>query len=66
MWKTLCLLILAAGWAAVFIVAGTIGHAGRAGGQFHWVRVAAMDSHGHVYAGEVETGKRVQEFVPVN
>jgi len=43
-----------------------IGHAGRVGGQFHWVHIAAMDSHGNLYAGEVETGKRVQKFVPVN
>lgn len=43
-----------------------IGHAGRNGGQFHWLHIAAMDSHGNLYTGEVETGKRVQKFVPVN
>jgi Lactonase, 7-bladed beta-propeller len=43
-----------------------IGHAGHAGGQFHWVHVAAVDSRGNLYTGEVESGKRIQKFVPVN
>ena len=47
-------------------VVNKIGHAGRAGGQFHWLHIAAMDSHGNLYTGEVETGKRVQKFVPAN
>ena len=47
-------------------VVGKIGHAGHAGGQFHYLHVATMDSHGNLYTGEVESGKRVQKFVPVN
>ena len=47
-------------------VVNKIGHAGRAGGQFHWLHIAAMDSHGNLYTGEVETGKRIQKFVPAN
>jgi hypothetical protein len=47
-------------------VAGRFGGMGHSGGLFHWLHVATMDSHGNVYAGEVETGKRVQKFVPVN
>jgi hypothetical protein len=44
---------------------GKIGHAGHAGGQFHWLHVATTDSHGNVYTGEVDSGKRIQKFVPV-
>jgi hypothetical protein len=47
-------------------VAGKIGHAGHQGGQFHYLHVATTDSHGSLYTGEVESGKRVQKFVPVN
>ena len=46
-------------------VAGKIGHMGRAGGQFHWVHIAVTDSRGNVYTGEVETGKRIQKFIPL-
>jgi hypothetical protein len=46
-------------------VVGKIGHAGHNGGQFHWLHVAAMDSHGNLYTGEVDSGKRVQKFAPV-
>src|ERR1700730_9857788 len=42
-----------------------IGHHGPAGGQFHFVHVATMDSKGNLYTGEVDSGKRVQKFVPV-
>ena len=45
---------------------GEIGFMGRSGGGFHWVHVAASDSRGNLYTGEVDTGKRVQRFVPVN
>ena len=45
--------------------AGRIGHAGRAGGQFHYLHLAVADSHGNIYTGEVETGKRVQKFIAV-
>jgi hypothetical protein len=45
---------------------GQIGFMSRAGGGFHWVHVAASDSRGNLYTGEVDTGKRVQRFVPVD
>lgn len=44
---------------------GRIGFMGHSGGGFHWVHVAASDSHGNLYTGEVDSGKRVQKFVPV-
>jgi hypothetical protein len=44
-------------------VVGSFGHSGRNAGQFHWIHQAAMDSHGNMYTGEVDTGKRVQKFV---
>ena len=42
----------------------TIGRPGRYAGEFHWVHDMAIDSHGNLYAGEVDTGKRAQKFVP--
>jgi hypothetical protein len=45
---------------------GQIGFMSRAGGGFHWVHVAASDSRGNLYTGEVDTGRRVQRFVPVD
>ena len=47
-------------------VAGKLGHHGHQGGYFHFVHVATMDSKGNLYTGEVDSGKRVQKFVPVN
>jgi 6-phosphogluconolactonase (cycloisomerase 2 family) len=44
--------------------AGRIGRAGHAGGQFHYVHIAVTDSRGNLYTGEVDSGKRVQKFVP--
>ena len=44
---------------------GQFGHAGRNAGFFHWVHVADIDSNGNYYEGEVDTGKRVQKFVPI-
>jgi hypothetical protein len=44
---------------------GRIGHAGYAGGQFPWLHVAVAESHGNVYTGEVDSGKRIQKFVSV-
>jgi len=41
---------------------GSFGHAGRNAGQFHWVHTMAIDSHGNLYTGDVDTGKRVQKF----
>ncbi|HMD30751.1 MAG TPA: hypothetical protein VKG84_02495 [Candidatus Acidoferrales bacterium] len=45
-------------------ILGSIGHNGRNAGQFHWVHQIASDSAGNVYTGEVDTGKRIQKFVP--
>lgn len=42
---------------------GQIGFMGHSGGGFHWVHVAASDSHGNLYTGEVDSGKRIQKFV---
>lgn len=47
-------------------ILGTTGHAGRNAGQFHHVHEVVSDSHGNLYTGEVETGKRVQKFVLVH
>jgi sugar lactone lactonase YvrE len=47
-------------------VANFIGDNGRIVGQFHWIDGIAMDSHGNIYTGEVDTGKRVQKFVLTN
>jgi sugar lactone lactonase YvrE len=43
-------------------IVGHFGRNGRYAGQFHWVHSIAVDSEGSVYAGEVDTGKRVQKF----
>jgi DNA-binding beta-propeller fold protein YncE len=47
-------------------VVGTFGHAGRNAGEFHWVHVGAFDSRGNLFTGEVDTGKRLQKWVPAN
>jgi hypothetical protein len=47
-------------------IAGKIGGLGHSGGLLHWLRIATMDSKGNLYTGEVDTGKRVQKFVPVH
>jgi DNA-binding beta-propeller fold protein YncE len=47
-------------------VLGTTGRPGRQAGEFHWVHAGAFDSKGNFYTGEVDTGKRVQKFVPAN
>ena len=44
-------------------VVGQMGHSGRNAGQFHWVHQVVSDSHGNLYTGEVDTGKRIQKFV---
>jgi DNA-binding beta-propeller fold protein YncE len=46
-------------------VLGTFGHNGRQAGDFHWVHQIAMDSQWNVYTGEVDSGKRIQKFKPV-
>ena len=43
---------------------GRFGGGGRQAGQFHWIHNLAVDSRGAVYTTEVDTGKRVQRFVP--
>src|SRR6202030_543413 len=47
-------------------VVSSFGHNGRNAGFFHWVHVGGLDSEGSLYLGEVDTGKRVQRFVPDN
>jgi len=44
-------------------VVSQLGRPGRYAGEFHWVHDLAIDSKGNLYAGEVDTGKRVQRFV---
>ena len=44
---------------------GKIGHSGHQGGFFTYLHVAWMDSKGNLYTGEVDAGKRVQKFAPV-
>lgn len=45
-------------------VVGSFGRGGRQAGEFNWVHNIAVDSRGNVYTAEVNTGKRVQKFVP--
>ncbi len=45
-------------------VVGSFGRGGRNAGHFNWVHNVASDSHGSLYTTEVNTGKRVQRFVP--
>jgi hypothetical protein len=47
------------------VVVGSYGRPGRGAGEFHWVRVGKFDSRGNFYTGEVDTGKRLQKWVPV-
>jgi hypothetical protein len=44
-------------------IVGQMGHSGRNAGQFHWLHQIVSDSHGNLYTGEVDTGKRIQKFV---
>jgi DNA-binding beta-propeller fold protein YncE len=46
-------------------VVGQTGRNGRNAGQFHWVHQVVSDSHGNLYTGEVDSGKRIQKFVLV-
>ena len=48
-----------------FEVVGSFGHGGRQAGQFNWVHNITADSFGNLYTAEVNTGKRIQKFVPV-
>jgi DNA-binding beta-propeller fold protein YncE len=45
-------------------VVGTSGRPGRQTGEFHWVHAGTFDSRGSFYTGEVDTGKRLQKWVP--
>jgi hypothetical protein len=45
-------------------IVGTTGRPGREVGEFHWVHAAKFDSRGNLYTGEVDTGKRLQKWVP--
>src|SRR6201988_5140898 len=47
------------------VVTGRFGRAGRNAGEFHYLHVAKFDSRGNLYTGEVDTGKRLQKWVPV-
>jgi hypothetical protein len=47
-------------------VLGQTGRNGRNAGQFHWLHQLVADSHGNLYTGEVDTGKRIQKFILVN
>ena len=47
-------------------ILGAVGRSGRNAGFFHWVHNIALDSHGNVFTAEVDNGKRVQKFRPVN
>jgi len=46
-------------------IVGTSGRPGRGAGEFHWVHVGKFDSRGNFYTGEVDTGKRLQKWVPI-
>lgn len=45
-------------------IVSRFGRQGRNAGQFQWVHNLAVDSRGNIYTSEVDTGKRVQRFVP--
>jgi DNA-binding beta-propeller fold protein YncE len=47
-------------------VVGSFGGNGRYAGMLHWIDAVKVDSRGNVYTGEVEDGKRVQKFIPLN
>lgn len=42
------------------------GRHGKNAGQFQWVHNVAVDSRGVIYTTEVDTGKRIQKFVPIH
>lgn len=47
-------------------VVNRFGRQGRNAGLFQWVHNLAVDSQGNIYTSEVDTGKRVQKWIPVN
>jgi DNA-binding beta-propeller fold protein YncE len=46
------------------VIVSSFGRPGRGAGEFHWVHAAKFDSRGNLYTGEVDTGKRLQKWVP--
>jgi len=46
-------------------VVNRFGHGGHQAGQFSWVHYAKTDSLGNLYTGEVDVGKRMQRWTPV-
>jgi hypothetical protein len=47
------------------VVVGTFGRPGRNAGEFHYVHAGKFDSRGNFYTGEVDSGKRLQKWVPI-
>ena len=45
---------------------GSFGGSGRLAGQMTFPNSIGIDTRGNVYVGEVDMGKRIQKFVPVN
>ncbi len=45
-------------------ILGSFGRSGRQARQFHWLHNVVVDSQGNIYTSEVESGKRIQKFVP--
>lgn len=46
-------------------IVSSFGYGGRNSGQFGWVHSLAVDKNGNIYTSEVNPGKRVQKFSPV-
>jgi hypothetical protein len=47
------------------VIVAAFGRNGRQAGEFHWVHNLAIDSKGNLFTTEVDTGKRVQKFRPL-
>ena len=45
-------------------VVGVFGRPGHQAGDLHWVHALSLNSRGELFVSEVDTGKRVQKFVP--
>lgn len=48
-----------------FQISGSFGQGGRQAGQFDWVHNLAVDSQGNLYTSEVNNGRRIQKFIPL-
>ena len=46
-------------------IMGNFGQGGRQSGQFDWVHNIAVDSEGNLFTSEVNNGRRIQKFIPV-